>query len=119
MKKLITFCIFAFAMLIGTQNTVAQEKYKNLEESAKIESQDLNKVLSLDDNQTAMVFRAIYSQKRFYADKLSDKSLDPKEATAMQNKIDMNFKEQMLQILTEEQFEKYSAHLASKKVPKE
>lgn len=119
MKKLITFCLFAFALLIGTQNTFAQEKYKQLEESAKIEAQDLKKILVLDEDQTAMVFRTIYSKKRFYADKLSEKSLDPKEAMTLQRQIDMNFKEKMLQILTEEQFAKYSAHLASKKEPKQ
>lgn len=115
MKKRITLCLFAFAMFIGIQNSFAQEKYKTIEETAKIESQDLTKILSLDENQTALVFRAIYSQKRFYADKLTDKNLDPKEAMALQNKADLNFKEQMLQILSEEQFAKYSAHLSSKK----
>lgn len=118
MKKLITLCLFTLAMLIGTQNSIAQEKYKQLEESAKIEAQDLKKILLLDDDQTAMVFRSIYSKNRFYADKLSNKSLDPDEALALQNKVDLNFKEQMLQILSEEQFEKYSAHLASKNKPK-
>ncbi len=118
MKKIIALCLFTFVMLMGTQNTVAQEKYKNLEESSKIESQNLKKVLILDDDQTAMVYRAIYAQKLFYAQNLSNKELSVEQSTQIKEKVDMNFKSKMIQILTEEQFAKYSAYL-SEKVTKE
>jgi len=115
MKKLITLCLFAFAFILGTSSIEAQEKYKTIDEMARIQSQDLQKILSLDDNQTAMVSRTIYAQQKSYIDVDTNKKLDEKDVAKLKSKIDMNFKSKMMQILSEEQFAAYGDYLSKKR----
>ena len=114
MKKIITLCLFAFAMVIGTQNITAQEKYKVMDKEVQMEAQDLKKILNLDNEQTALVARTIYVKEKSYADVTSNKTLDEKETAKMKTKIDMNFKSRMMEILTEDQFAAYSEYLSKK-----
>lgn len=113
MKNLLTLCLFAFVFILGTQTIVAQEKYKTIDEKVKIEAQDLQKILGLDKDQTALVARTIFAKEKAYNDLSTDKMLDEKDAVKLKSKVDSNFKSKMMQILTEEQFAKYSTYLAN------
>ncbi|MBT8265444.1 MAG: hypothetical protein KJP20_02780 [Bacteroidia bacterium] len=115
MKKLITMCLFAFGLIIGVQSVEAQEKYKTIDEMARIQSQDLQKILGLNDDQTAMISRTIYAKQKSYLDITTSTKLDEKEADQLLAKIDMNFKSKMLQILNEEQFQAYGDYLSKLK----
>ena len=115
MKKIITLCLFAFALFAGTLTVDAQEKFKIIEERIKVESQELQKVLNLDDSQTAMVWRTMLAKERSYFDKIQGK--DPKDPEVMdtKNRIDANFKSKMLQILTDEHFKTLTTWLSKQK----
>jgi hypothetical protein len=112
MKKLITLCLFAFTFILGTPTLVAQEQDKVIDENAKIQSSELQKILGLDDDQTAMVWRAIYSTQKIYIEHVNGKDQNDQSVADLKAKADLNFKSQMVKILTEEQFAKYSDYLA-------
>ena len=113
MKKLLTLCLFAFVFILGTQTIVAQEKYKTIDEKVKVQSNELKKILGLDDSQTTMVWRVLYSREKVYIEHINGKDLNNNSVAELKNKADSNFKSQMMKILTEEQFAKYSAYLAN------
>lgn len=113
MKKILTLCLFALVFVLGSQTIIAQEKYKTLDEKVKIEAQDLQKILGLDKDQTAMIARTIFAKEKAYNDLSTDKMLDEKDAVKLRAKVDSNFKSKMMQILTEEQFAKYSTYLSN------
>lgn len=63
MKKLVTLCIFAFALLVGTQNINAQEVETN--EIAYSKTKELHKTLKFDNDTFKKVYKAYqeYSSK--------------------------------------------------------
>ncbi len=118
MKNLLTLCFFAFALLISSQDSFAQEKYKAIDEMVKIETKDLTKILGLDNDQAAMVARTLYAKEKAYVDLDENTAIDKKQYAETKAKVDMNFKSKMMQILTEEQFTAYSSYLGKKDKPK-
>lgn len=104
MKKVISLCFLTLFLCVGMQSLNAQEKFKQLDERAKIQSQELQKLLGLDENQTAMVWRTLYSNDRMYAENITNKDLNDPKIAGMKKKIDANFKSKMTQILNDEQF---------------
>ncbi|WP_412986445.1 hypothetical protein [Pontimicrobium sp. IMCC45349] len=110
MKKIFTLCLVAFAFVLGTQNIEAQSKTQALEIQTKTIAKDLKKELSLDDSQEALLARAMYAKELAYVevlDKNSDmKNQATKDALA---KIDTKFKRRLMEILSPEQFKKFSA----------
>ena len=115
MKKLITLCLFALAMICVTQTAEAQQKEKLMEEQVKVESVELQKLLGLDENQTAMVWRALMVKEKAAMEASHKGMVTPEEVQKYNDKIDMNFKQMLMEVLTEEQFAKYSEYLADKK----
>lgn len=57
MKKLFTFCFFAFAMLIGTQSALAQDTAK-INESAYAKAKELRSQIKFDDVALEKVYMA-------------------------------------------------------------
>lgn len=57
MKKVITLCLFAFAMLIGTQTIFAQNNVK-VDEKATLKAKELRSQLKFDDATMEKVFLA-------------------------------------------------------------
>ncbi|WP_034061687.1 hypothetical protein [Lacinutrix jangbogonensis] len=57
MKKLITFCFFAFALLIGTQSAFAQDSAK-INESAFTKAKELRSILKFNDATLEEVYTA-------------------------------------------------------------
>jgi len=70
MKKVITLCLFAFAMLIGTQTTFAQDKVK-INENASLKAKELRTQLKFDENAMEKVYLAYqtYENKMFSVEK--------------------------------------------------
>lgn len=115
MKKLITLCLVAFTLVFGIQTAEAQEKGKLIDEAAKMEAQELKKVLGLDDQQTTLVHRIIYAQGKRKMDLASKESMISSEEYAeYKSKISSDFKSKMIEVLSQEQFQVYSEYLASK-----
>ncbi|APX99545.1 hypothetical protein CLV86_2277 [Lacinutrix venerupis] len=57
MKKIFTFCFFAFALLIGTQSALAQDNAK-VNEKAYLKAKELRSTLKFDDNTLEKVYKA-------------------------------------------------------------
>ncbi len=119
MKKFITLCVLVFLFALGTNGLTAQEKYKQMDEVIKVEAEELQKILNLDKDQTALLARSMFAKEKAYADIATNKKLDEKEARNLKEKVDMNFKSRLQDILDEEQFATYSAYQAKKMVKKE
>lgn len=63
MKKLFTFCFFAFALLIGTQTVFAQSKAQ-IKEKAYLEVKELRQQFKLDDNALEQIYDAQYDYEK-------------------------------------------------------
>ncbi|MDG1714752.1 hypothetical protein [Lacinutrix sp.] len=57
MKKIFTFCFFAFALLIGTQSVIAQDMAK-INESAIVKAKELRSMLKFNDNKVEEIYNA-------------------------------------------------------------
>jgi hypothetical protein len=57
MKKIFTFCFFAFALLMGTQSIQAQNKAE-INESALVKAKEIRSLVKFDDNTLGKVFVA-------------------------------------------------------------
>lgn len=57
MKKIFTFCFFAFALLIGTQSVIAQDQTA-INEKAIVKAKELRSVIKFDDNKLEQVYNA-------------------------------------------------------------
>ena len=116
MKRIVTLTLITLALVFNTTTSWSQDKYKNLDESAKRQSAELTKVLDLDNNQAALVWRAIYSRDKAYVEDLSQKDLALDENAKLKSKIDNTFKSNMMKILTDEQFKTYTSWLSKQKL---
>lgn len=112
MKKIITLCLFAFALVVNIQTANAQDKFKVIEERLKVESQELKKLMNLDDSQTTLVWRTMYAKEKAYFDQINRADLKNSEIIELKKRIDGNFKSKMMQILTEEQFKTLTVWLS-------
>lgn len=102
MKKIITFCLFAFVMILGTESAIAQSKIEvNAEASEKTEA--LRKYIKFDNDQRDLVYEALkeYIQANVNLKKVTEDKIEVK------TKIEKQFQDKMKSILTEEQYERY------------
>lgn len=102
MKKIITFCLFAFVMILGTESAIAQSKIEvNAEASEKTEV--LRKYIKFDNDQRDLVYEALkeYIQANVNLKKVTEDKIEVK------TKIEKQFQDKMKSILTEEQYERY------------
>ncbi len=107
MKKVITLCLFVFALFLGTQSTEAQntklvDKIEiNTEAAEKTEA--LRKYIKFNDAQRDQVYEAIreYTQVNFAIKK--QKNVEE----GVVEKIEAQLETRMKSILTEEQFLRY------------
>lgn len=114
MKKLITLCFFAMALLLGTQNGFAQdEKYEPLKEDAKVLAKELKKIMGLDDIQTKVVARALFAKSKGSLD-ISESGEEVRNPAQNQEKIEANYKTSLLKVLTDEQLVQMSTYLANR-----
>lgn len=107
MKKIITLCLFVFAMFLGTESVIAQTNKTEVNTKASEKTEALRKYIKFDNNQRDKVYLAIqeYTQA----------TLDLKKAKVVkegaQQKIKALLNTKMQEILTDEQFERYQSFL--------
>ena len=105
MKKVITLCLFVFAMFLGTESAIAQSNKIEVNTKASEKTEALRKFIKFDDNQRDMVYAAIqeYTQA----------TLDLKKAKVVKEgaskKIKALLESKMKEILNDEQFERYQS----------
>ncbi|WP_426429403.1 hypothetical protein ACPX19_07555 [Winogradskyella sp. HB-48] len=107
MKKVITLCVFVFAMFIGSQTLTAQntklEDKLEINAKASEKTQTLDRYLKFDNNQKDEVYEAL---RLFLSTELSQ-SRDENTLPGEIEKNKMRLETQMKEILNEEQFSKY------------
>lgn len=114
MKKIITLCLLVFAFVVGTQNAIAQD-IKNIEVYAKAQSQEVKKLLSLDENDTKIIWRAFYVKAKGYAESVDGKDQKSQNVIDSKNRIDAIFKKTVLMVLDNAQYKQFSNWMAKQK----
>jgi septum formation inhibitor MinC len=107
MKKVITLCVFVFAMFIGNQTLTAQntklEDKLEINAKASEKTETLERALKFDKNQKEQVYEAF---KLFLNTELSlsrNENTLPAEIEKNEKRLETTMKE----ILNDEQFSKY------------
>ncbi|MDN3493814.1 hypothetical protein [Winogradskyella bathintestinalis] len=111
MKKVITVCLFTFALFLSHQSVVAQnskldaKKEINAEASTKTEA--LRKYVKFDNNQRDEIYIAFrtYGQEMVSS---NNKSISKEEVTKYKNRLDDKIKS----ILNDDQYARYKAYLS-------
>jgi len=106
MKKIITLCLFAFALILGTESVTAQNKIE-VNNEASIQTENLRKVIKFDNNQRDLVYDAYKEYGTGHASLVNSKTVT-EEAV---NKLKKRLMDKMETILNEEQFENYKAYI--------
>ncbi len=103
MKKVITLCLFVFALFLGTESAMAQTNKKEVHAQAAEKTEALRKYVKFNDIQRDQVYQAVkeYTQA----------TLDLKKVVVVEEgvvaKIENLLDTKMQGILTDEQFERY------------
>jgi fructose-1,6-bisphosphatase len=107
MKKLITLCLFAFVMILGTQSSFAQSIIET-NALASEKTQELKKVVKFNSDTEDMVYKTYqeFVQAQASLDKInaSGGTVSAEE----QKKVDMLLNEKFKSIFTQEEFIRYS-----------
>ncbi|GAA0749063.1 MULTISPECIES: hypothetical protein [Flavobacteriaceae] len=102
MKKIITLCLFAFAMLLGAPQLSAQNKLQ-INQAASEKAKELKKTLKFDNIQQEEVYQAFQEYEKVYQ-RISSDMENNKE---LKQKIDLVLAQKMKKILNEEQYTRY------------
>lgn len=110
MKKIITLCLFVFALFLGTQTTVAQNSKLELTKEANAEAAEkteaLRKYIKFDNDQRDQIYEAIKSYT--YENILLKKHRATIEDAAKKLEIlNEELETKMKTILSPEQFDRY------------
>ncbi|TYB72505.1 hypothetical protein ES677_13975 [Bizionia gelidisalsuginis] len=107
MKKIITFCFFAFALVLGTQNAVAQNKLE-INKVANEKAYELRKELKFSDDALEETYQA-YREKALkeYSLAKHDGVNTPAYAKNMAT-VEAKFSATMESVLTEEQYKRFT-----------
>lgn len=110
MKKIITLCLFVFALFFGTQTAVAQnsklEMKKEVNTQAAEKTEALRKFVKFDNNQRDQIYEAIreYTHDNYLIKKqnVAEEGV-AKKAEMLEEQLETRMKT----ILNAEQFERY------------
>nr|WP_321225246.1 hypothetical protein [uncultured Psychroserpens sp.] len=102
MKKIITLCIFAIALLFSTQNMTAQNTLE-INAAANTKTKELRKIVKFDETKMDDVYR-VYQNYGIAYKKISS-NLDGNAERL--KKIDTYLDSELEKILTEEQYITY------------
>nr|WP_321235965.1 hypothetical protein [uncultured Psychroserpens sp.] len=105
MKKLITLCLFAVAMLFSTQNTIAQNTLE-INAEANTKTKELRKVIKFEQTKMQDVYKA-YQEYGIAFKKISNNVAGNTERL---EKINTVLDERLQGILTEDQYVSYLKH---------
>lgn len=106
MKKIMTLCLFAFTMILGTQ-TVAAQSVIEINSLAAKKTQELRKVIKFNDETEDLVYKTYqdYEQKKYDIEKL--KAQGESVSKDDMKKFDNLLPEQFRTIFTEDEFQRY------------
>ncbi|NRD19437.1 hypothetical protein HNV08_05210 [Winogradskyella eckloniae] len=111
MKKVITLCLFAFALLLGSQTMVAQnsklELMKEINAAANKKTEALRKYVKLTNEQRDEIYEAlkVYGQNRA---NVADQPINEEDNA----KIEQQLNDKVQAILSDEQYERYKTFVA-------
>ena len=106
MKKIITLCLFVFALFVGTASVTAQSKLE-INDEASVKTETLRKLLKFDNEQRDQVYNAHKEFGKAHASLVNSNTVT-EEAV---NKLKTSLMNKMEAILNEEQFETYKAYI--------
>jgi hypothetical protein len=112
MKNLLTVIAFAFVMVLGVQNTSAQNLTQDQDRPevvAKTQTAELTETLGLTGDQSRSVFRALVANEVNYRKHVQGKDLSNPTVAADKKKFDDVLKTTMQKTLTEAQYKKWLA----------
>ncbi len=102
MKKQLTLIAFTFALFLGSQNMIAQNKI-DIDRAANAKTKELRKTIKIDDSKLESIFQAYKTYEKTYQN--IDDNL---QANAEQlNKINTILDAELKEILNEDQFVRY------------
>ena len=105
MKKIITLCLFAFALLIGGQNAFAQNTLE-INAEANTKTKELRKVIKFDQDKMQAVYEALQEYGVAFKKISNNLSANEERLTKINNHLDNRLKD----IFTDEQYQKYLQH---------
>ena len=106
MKKIITLCLFVFALLVGSQTAFAQ-KTSTVDREAISKTEILQKQIGFDDAQADKIYEAIKEHAKAANE---FKSKDGMDKSQSMKKINDELDRKLKGILTEKQYETYIAN---------
>ncbi|SDZ88207.1 hypothetical protein [Bizionia paragorgiae] len=106
MKKIITFCFFAFALVIGTQNVVAQNKLE-INKEANEKAYELRKQLKFSDDVLEETYQAYKGKALKKYSLAKHHGVDTPAYKKNMATLEADFKAKMESILTEEQYSRF------------
>lgn len=114
MKKLMTLCLFAFAMILGTQTITAQSMIE-VNSLASEKTQELKKVIKFDSDTEDLVYKTFqtYLQKKESLQKITDSGATV--STEDRSKIENMLSDKFKSIFTEDQFNRYMAFVENQR----
>lgn len=109
MRKIITLCLFVFALFLGTQTTVAQntklEAKKEINAVASTKAKALKQHIKFDKNQQNGIYEALKTYGQGMAS-LEGKPTSEEEVAKIEKQLDDKVKS----ILNDEQYQLYKAY---------
>ncbi|WP_369992689.1 hypothetical protein [Winogradskyella sp.] len=109
MKKIITLCLFVFAMFIGNQTLTAQntklEDKLEINTKASEKTETLRRTLKFDNDQRDQVYEAFKLYIRTQISLSKNENTIPEEVEKNKARLETTLKE----VLTDEQYSKYKA----------
>lgn len=106
MKKIMTLCLFAFVMVLGTQTATAQSIIE-VNAVASQKTKELKQVIKFHGNTEDLVYQAYqeHERKRYSVDQMvaAGEVVPEKDRMALNNMLAERFKE----LFTAEQYERY------------
>lgn len=109
MKKIITLCLFVFAMFIGNQTLTAQntklEDKLEINTKALEKTETLRRTIKFDNDQRDQVYEAFKLYIRTQISLSKNENTLPEEIEKNKARLETTLKE----VLTDEQYSKYKA----------
>lgn len=105
MKKIITLCLFVFALMISSQNASAQNTLE-INAEANTKTKELRKVIKFDQDKMQAVYEAL--QEYGIAFKKISNNLSANDERL--KKINSHLDNRLKDIFSDEQYQKYLQH---------
>ena len=105
MKKIITLCLFAFALMINSQDAFAQNTLE-INAEANTKTKELRKVIKFDQDKMQAVYEALQEYGIAYKKISNNLSANGERLKKINSHLDNRLKD----IFTDEQYQKYLQH---------